>query len=87
MLRWLWAETGAESIGEALSYWPAATAPDEIQLAARRVLEARLSDHLGVNEADERAWRALLDFSERELDVLRERVFAEGDKSTLGELG
>ena len=86
VLTWLWRETGAETLADALADWPGANPPEGISALAEVILDMRLDETLGLRAPDELAWRTLFDLPERDLEILRERVYADRPAVTLGEL-
>jgi Sigma-70, region 4 len=86
VLTWLWRETGAETVADALAAWPGANPPERIASMGGSMLDMRLDEALGLATPDELAWRTLLDMAPRDMMILRERVYPDGRAVTLAEL-
>jgi hypothetical protein len=87
VLTWLWRETGAETVAEALAAWPSTEPPERINAIAETILATRLDETLSLSAPDELAWRTLFDLPQRDAEILRERVYPDGRAVTLAELG
>jgi hypothetical protein len=86
VLTWLWRETGAETLADALADWPGANPPERISAIAETILDRRLDETLSLRAPDELAWRTLFDLPQRDMTILRERVYRDGRAVTLAEL-
>lgn len=86
LLAWLWRETGAETIGAALASWASTNPPTRMEALAEDLLGTRLDEALRLTPPDEAAWQALLDLPDRELDILRGRLYPDARPLTLVQL-
>ena len=87
ILRSLWRDTGATTLGEALDGWQQSDPPEETAQARRRLLAVDLETLLGIETTPEEAWCKVLTVPESWSSILRERILTSGKKSTLEKLG
>jgi DNA-directed RNA polymerase specialized sigma24 family protein len=86
VLTWLWRETGAETLADALADWPGSNPPERITAIAETILDMRIDEMLRLRAPDEFVWRTLFDLPQRDMAILRERVYPDGRAVTLAEL-
>jgi hypothetical protein len=86
VLGWLWRETGAETLADALADWPSADPPERIKGIVETILDTRLDEMLDLPAPEELAWRTLFDLPRRDLEILRDRIYPDGRAATLAEL-
>jgi DNA-directed RNA polymerase specialized sigma24 family protein len=86
VLTWLWRETGAETLADALADWPGSNPPERIIAIAEMILDMRIDEMLRLRAPDELVWCTLFDLPQRDMAILRERVYPDGRAVTLAEL-
>jgi hypothetical protein len=87
-LCWAWGETGATTLGEALSSLATAHLPPDILAVRQELLAADLSGLLGRRPPNEASWQRVLRLDCRERNVAAARIFpSSSQRPTLDELG